>query len=75
MNQTWPPGKVFPGDPIVSSTVKHAYFTIAVLFFTLGLLWLSQSGSKSRLKLPGPQGIPLFGSIYEVSAAYSFSVR
>ena len=59
------------GNPIGSSNVKYAALMLAILFVTIYLLWPSLAGSKSRLKIPGPQGMPLFGSLFDVSASVS----
>lgn len=69
MNDTLPlpSGKVLPGNLVDPSNVKYAAFTLVTLLLTTCLLWWSLSGSKLLAKIPGPQGIPLFGSLFDVS--------
>lgn len=61
-------------SPIRSSNVKYATLILFVLFLATGLLWSSVVGSKSRLKIPGPHGLPLFGSLFDVSRSASYPV-
>ena len=74
MNETipLPSGKVLPGELVGPSHVKYAAFTLVILLLTTCLLWWSLSGSKALAKIPGPQGIPLFGSLFDVSALLMF---
>ena len=72
MNETLPlpSGNVLPGDRVDSSNVKYAAFTLVILLLSTCLLWWSLGGSKELAKIPGPQGIPLFGSLFDVSPPF-----
>ncbi|KAJ6788176.1 hypothetical protein PWT90_05182 [Aphanocladium album] len=74
MNDTNPPGATLPGILGLQSEARYVYFSIGFLLLTTGL-WLSHIVSPSRVKLAGPRGIPLFGSLLDLRSGHATIFR
>ncbi|KAJ4146011.1 hypothetical protein LMH87_004841 [Akanthomyces muscarius] len=65
MNETRLSGTALVGDAERTLSAKYVSFCIAILVLTAAF-WSFLRDSKSRLRLPGPRGIPLFGNLFDI---------
>lgn len=71
MNETRLSGTALVGDAGRTLSAKYVSFCIAILVLTVAF-WSLLRDSKSRLRLPGPRGIPLFGNLFDVGVTWSY---
>ncbi len=71
MNETRLSGTALVGDAERTLSAKYVSFCIAILVLTAAF-WSFLRDSKSRLRLPGPRGIPLFGNLFDVGVTWSY---
>ncbi len=74
MNDTRLLDAVLSRDPSGTLPTKYVSFSISIVLVT-ACFWILRSNSKSRLRLPGPPGIPLFGSLFDVRVTWSLFVK
>ncbi|KAJ3539297.1 hypothetical protein NM208_g5551 [Fusarium decemcellulare] len=72
MNDTLTSNELFPSDPTIFGAGKLGWALFSSLAFTVCLGWIS-SLRNSGLKVPGPRGIPIFGSILELRNGHAIT--
>ncbi|KAJ3488819.1 hypothetical protein NLG97_g6127 [Lecanicillium saksenae] len=74
MNVSRPLESTLPAIFSVLPEFKYVYFSLSILLLTT-LLWFCHTASTSRLKLPGPRGVPLFGSLFDLRNGHATTFR
>ncbi|KAI9147458.1 Cytochrome P479 monooxygenase [Paramyrothecium foliicola] len=71
MNETWPQSTLILNEPSSVTSAKYTCYVAVLLILIACLGIISHGYRKSRLNIPGPQGLPVIGNILDLRKGHA----